>query len=71
MKAALDGLREAEEENDGRTVENVADVCMNRDNRVYGAVSPNAEESAFNYFDLDLPGLQSFDFSYEEWNVEP
>ena len=71
LKAALDGWREAEEGNDGWIEENVADVCMNRDNRVYGAVSPSAQESAFYDFDLDLPGLQSFDFSCEEWNVEP
>ncbi|MCJ1370526.1 hypothetical protein MMC20_001739 [Loxospora ochrophaea] len=71
LKAALDGWREAEEGNDGWIEENVAGVCMSRDSRVHGAVSPNAQESAFFDLGLDLPGLQSFDFSCVEWNVEP
>ena len=71
LKAALDGWREAEEGNDGRVEENIADVCINGDNRVHGAVSSNAQESAFYDFGLDLPSLQSFDFSCVEWNVEP
>lgn len=71
LKAALDSWREAEEGNDERVEENVADVFMNRDNRVHGAVSPNAQESAFCDVSLGLPDFQSFDFSCVEWNVEP
>ncbi len=75
LKAALDGWRETEECNDGRIEENVPDVSMNRDNRVFGAADPNAQESAFDDFGLDFgldyPGFQNFDFSSVEWNAEP
>ncbi len=71
LKAALDGWREAEEGNDERVEENVADVFMNRDNRVHEAISPNVQESAFCDFGLDVPDFQNFDFSCVEWNVKP
>lgn len=48
LRVALDGWREAEEGNDRRIEESVADVRMNRDNLVHGAVIPNAQESAFD-----------------------
>lgn len=67
LKAALDSWREAEESKDERVEENVADVFVDRDN---GAVRPNAQESAFGDFDLDLPDFQSFDFSCVEWDTE-
>ena len=66
LKVALVGWREAEEGNDERVEENVADVFVNRDNRVHGAVSPNVQKSTFCDFDLDLRDFQSFDFSCVE-----
>ena len=71
LKAALDGCREAEEGNDGRIVENVADVGMDNNNGVYGALSPNTQDWAGHDFGLDLAGIQSFDFSFVDWNAEP
>ena len=64
LKAALDSWREAEEGNDGRAEENVADVGMDRANRIHGALSPNPQECAMYDLGLDFPDLGSFDFSY-------
>ena len=68
LKAALDGWREAGEGNDGGVEKSVANVLINGDYRVDGAVSPNAQESAFCDFGLDLPDFQNFDFTTVEWD---
>ena len=70
LKAALDGWRDAGEGDDALTEENVADVSMDRDNRVHGADNPNTQEWAMYDFGLDFPGLESFDFNGVEWDVE-
>ena len=63
LKAALDSWREAEEGNDGRPEENVADVGMDYDNQIHGPLSLNAQDCAIYDFGLDLPDLGNFDFS--------